>query len=268
MRTLRETVGILRQWGRPITRPKLAEEKKTVYPSEWHEYPKTQKKTIIPPYLAGFTEDFEDADIYNDEDDPDYHTAEYCAEQIGKFAEMDGPTFLACGIIKPHLPWAVPQKYYDMYPLWDIALPDAPDDDLDDVPKMGIKLARPEMEDANVTRLSRHREAVQGYLASVAFADFCLGRILDAYEKMPQADKENTIIVLWSDHGVLLSTDSPSFSIFGAFIYQDQHSFSYFIKSFIIRLSLGTKEALEEGYSLGRRFRNPFHLGCAWIDYS
>ena len=180
-----------------------AEEKKTVYPSEWHEYPKTEKKTIIPPYLAGFTEDFEDADIYSDEDDPDYHTAEYCVEQIGKFAERSGPTFLACGIIKPHLPWAVPQKYYDMYPLWDIEVPDAPDNDLDDVPKMGINLARPEMEDANVTRLSRHREAVQGYLASVAYADFCLGRILDAYEKMPQAEKDNTIIVLWSDHGML-----------------------------------------------------------------
>ena len=180
-----------------------AEEKKTVYPSEWHEYPKTEKKTIIPPYLAGFTEDFEDADNYSDEDDPDYHTAEYCVEQIGKFAERSGPTFLACGIIKPHLPWAVPQKYYDMYPLWDIEVPDAPDNDLDDVPKIGINLARPEMEDANVTRLSRHREAVQGYLASVAFADFCLGRILDAYEQMPQAEKDNTIIVLWSDHGML-----------------------------------------------------------------
>ena len=179
-----------------------AEELRTVYPSEWNEYPKTMKKTIIPPYLAGFTEDFEDANIYQDEDDADYHTAEFCIDQMGKFAERDQPTFLACGIIKPHLPWAVPQKYYDMYPLWDIDVPDAPDDDLDDVPKMGWNLARPDKEDANVTKLGRQREAVQGYLASVAFADFCLGRILDAYEALPKAEKDNTIIVLWSDHGM------------------------------------------------------------------
>ncbi|MEN8710533.1 MAG: hypothetical protein ABF310_11035, partial [Paracoccaceae bacterium] len=51
---------------------------------------------------------------------------------------------------------------------WEIEVPNAPDDDLDDVPKMGINLARPEMEDVNVTKLSRQREAVQGYLASVA----------------------------------------------------------------------------------------------------
>lgn len=246
-----------------------AEEKKTVYVSEWHEYPKTEKKTIIPPYLAGFTEDFEDADIYSDEDDPDYHTAEYCVEQIGKFAERDGPTFLACGIIKPHLPWAVPQKYYDMYPLWEIEVPNAPDDDLDDVPKMGIILARPEMEDANVTKLSRQREAVQGYLASVAYADFCLGKILDAYENMPQAEKENTIIVLWSDHGMFhLKSFIKFYFPLLLVIFKTPTYSSCFLLIKINRLSLGAKEALEEGYSLGRRFGDSFYLGCTRIDYS
>ena len=43
------------------------------------------------------------------------------------------------------------------------------------------------------------RKAVSAYLASIAFADACVGRVLDGLDRSPYAD--NTIIVLWSDHG-------------------------------------------------------------------
>jgi len=179
-----------------------ADEKKTVYPSEWHEYPKSEKKPDpVPNHLAGFTQPFENARNYKDDHDPDWHTASYCIDQIRKFEERDGPTFLACGLIKPHLPFAVPQKYYDMYPTWEIELPPSPEDDLDDVPTMGWDMARPDKEDKNVTRLGRRRDAVQGYLASIRYADMNLGRILDAYEALPQSERDNTIVALFSDHG-------------------------------------------------------------------
>lgn len=54
----------------------------------------------------------------------------------------DKPFFLACGFSKPHLPWYVPQKYFDMHPLDEIVLPKTKDDDRDDLPEFGKKLAR------------------------------------------------------------------------------------------------------------------------------
>ncbi len=110
-----------------------------------------------------------------------------------------GPFFLACGIFRPHLPWYVPKKYFDLYPAETITLPDVKEDDLDDVPLIGRGFAKPEGDHRNVIQYGQWRKAVQGYLASITFADACVGRVLDALEAGPHA--ENTLIVLWSDHG-------------------------------------------------------------------
>ena len=59
----------------------------------------------------------------------------YCLEQLSK--KHDKPFFLACGLHKPHMPWNVPQKYYDMFPLDTIELPPVLENDLDDVPAGG-----------------------------------------------------------------------------------------------------------------------------------
>jgi arylsulfatase A-like enzyme len=110
------------------------------------------------------------------------------------------PRFLAAGIYRPHLPWYVPQKYLDMHPLGDIQLPLVLDDDLDDVPP----IARPAALNAGQTHdwvleEGVWPEAVQGYLASVSFADAMVGRLLDALDASGRAD--STIIVMMSDHG-------------------------------------------------------------------
>lgn len=114
-------------------------------------------------------------------------------------AAHDKPFFLACGLFRPHLPWYVPKKYFDMYPLDKITLPAVKDDDLDDVPPAGRAMASPNGDHKRVVENGQWRKAVQGYLASISFADACLGRLLDAYDASPQRD--NTVIVLWSDHG-------------------------------------------------------------------
>ena len=110
------------------------------------------------------------------------------------------PFFFACGIYHPHLPWYVPKKYFDMYPLDEIKLPEAPKDDLDDIPKAGQALAKTRRSDLEkITAAGKHKHAVQAYLASITFADAQFGRLLDALEASDYAD--NTIIVFWSDHG-------------------------------------------------------------------
>jgi len=109
------------------------------------------------------------------------------------------PFFLAVGLFRPHLPWYVPQKYFDQYALDEIVLPKVKEDDLDDVPPIGRKMARPERDHANVLKYKQWEKAVQGYLASITYTDGQIGRLLDALDKSPYA--ENTIIVLWTDHG-------------------------------------------------------------------
>ena len=135
-----------------------------------------------------------------DVDDPemgDRKVAAWATEQLRK--EHDKPFFIACGFFRPHLPWYVPQKYFDMYPLDKITLPNVNDNDLDDVPELGRKMARPQGDHANVIKYNQWRKAVQGYLASITFVDTCVGRVIDALDKSAYA--ENTIVILWSDHG-------------------------------------------------------------------
>ncbi len=133
----------------------------------------------------------------NDEDLEDYHIVDYCIEQLHQ--KHDKPFFIACGIHKPHMPWFVPKKYYDLFPLESIQLPKVPDNDLDDVPTAGYKMAHPETDHAAILKSGRWKDAVQGYLAAGAFTDAMVGRLLSEFDKSDYRD--NTILVFWGDHG-------------------------------------------------------------------
>ncbi len=135
-----------------------------------------------------------------EEGDPemgDYKVAEWAISELKK--DHDKPFFLACGFFRPHLPWYVPQKYFDMYPADKVTLPNIDENDLDDVPEAGRKMAKPQGDHRKVIQYKQWRKAVQGYLASITFVDTCVGKVIDAFDKSKYAD--NTIIVLWSDHG-------------------------------------------------------------------
>ncbi|NQT11102.1 MAG: sulfatase, partial [Planctomycetes bacterium] len=159
------------------------------------------------PVPAGFP--FSGLTLYSPEVDwgalskpePDFddsQTIDYGIRFLSK--KHDRPFFLACGTFRPHLPWYTPQKYVDLYPLDQIKLPEAPPDDLDDVPEAGRRLALAKANDLEKVRDARKwKEAVRMYLASISFADAQVGRLLDALDRSPA--RENTIVVLWSDHG-------------------------------------------------------------------
>ncbi|MDG2072472.1 MAG: sulfatase [Pseudomonadales bacterium] len=127
-------------------------------------------------------------------------------------SQHDKPFFLAYGTVKPHLAWRVPRKYFDMHPMDKVVLPKVIDNDLDDLPPFGRRLAEevldvsnnrnfaaPGGDHANVLKHNQWEAAVQGYLASISYADAQVGRVLDALAESPHAD--NTIVVLWGDHG-------------------------------------------------------------------
>src|SRR5688572_16225702 len=87
-----------------------------------------------------------------------------------------------------------------MYPLESIVLPEVKPDDLDDVPETGRKLnARFRSDVELLKRTDKYREAIRAYLATITYVDALLGELLDAAEA--RADADNTVILLWSDHG-------------------------------------------------------------------
>ncbi|MHC4123332.1 MAG: sulfatase [Planctomycetota bacterium] len=178
-------------------------------PASWNEYwpSKTKAKppdplppandrplSGIPSRAAHF--DWGPLDVPG-QDMGDSKVADWVIKQLQK--DWDKPFFLACGFFKPHLPWYVPKKYFDMYPLESITLPDIKEDDLDDVPEIGKQMATAFGDHAAVIEHKQWRKAVQGYLASISFVDQCVGRVIDALDKSNYSN--NTIIVLWSDHG-------------------------------------------------------------------
>ena len=127
----------------------------------------------------------------------DAKVADWVIRQLGQ--EHEKPFFLASGFFRPHLPWYVPRAYFDHYPLDSIRLPEILEDDLADVPRAGLAMARRAGDHKNVTQHGQWRKAVQGYLASIEFGDAQVGRVIEALDR--SSYKENTIIVLWSDHG-------------------------------------------------------------------
>ncbi|NNF28596.1 MAG: sulfatase-like hydrolase/transferase [Gemmatimonadetes bacterium] len=132
-----------------------------------------------------------------DEEMSDWKVAEWAGERLSE--PHDRPFFLAAGVFRPHGSWYVPRKYFDMYPLESVTLPTVLEGDLADVPEIGRPDPRAH---GRVVSHGQWRDAVQAYLASVTFADACIGKILDALERGPHAD--NTAVVLWSDHGLHL----------------------------------------------------------------
>jgi arylsulfatase A-like enzyme len=98
------------------------------------------------------------------------------------------------------MPWYVPQKYFDMYPLDQIVLPELKENDLDDLPPLAKAVSDGIGSFADkVIKSGKHKEAVQAFLATTTYVDTQFGRVLDALEKSPY--KDNTIVVFLTDHG-------------------------------------------------------------------
>lgn len=132
-----------------------------------------------------------------DEGMPDYHVASYGIAQLARAHEK--PFFLGIGFHKPHPPFMVPKKYFDLHPLEGIELPPYREDDLEDLPLVGQRKAIGAGTHEAIVKAGQWKAAIQSYLATISFVDAQIGRVLDALEKSPYRD--NTIVVLLGDHG-------------------------------------------------------------------
>lgn len=166
--------------------------------SEWDDYMKNEGKLGPQPEgdkgVGGIRFGAIEAD---DSELSDHRIVSYGIEQLGK--THDKPFLLTVGLHKPHMPWFVPKKYFDLHPLDSIQLPPVKENDLDDVPSTGVQFAGPNGDHKRILDSGRWKEAIQAYLAAVSYADAEIGRLLNALDASPY--KDNTIVVLFGDHG-------------------------------------------------------------------
>jgi iduronate 2-sulfatase len=127
--------------------------------------------------------------------------------KLEQLKKEDKPFFLAVGLTKPHLPFVAPKKYWDMYPQESIQMPEVqemPENSNKHTMRLRGELnsyyGLPQMYEAidDSTTLTLRR----AYYACVSYADAQVGYLLDQLEQLDLED--NTIVVLWGDHGYKL----------------------------------------------------------------
>ena len=133
---------------------------------------------------------------------PDHQSVDWAIERLKR--DHEKPFFLAVGFLRPHVPLYVPQKWFDLHPVENLEMTPYKPDDLDDVPPVAHLINDLPMMPTTDWAIENDEWAniIQAYLACVSFVDFELGRLLDVLEGSRYAD--NTVIVLWSDHGYRL----------------------------------------------------------------
>lgn len=148
---------------------------------------------------------FENADAADDQY-PDHDTATKTIADMQRLVKSDKPFFVACGFMKPHLPFVAPKQYWDRYPAKDVKLatnmyfPRG-------LPKSfaytwGEMRSYHGIPKSGAVSDDTAHELVRGYHACVSFIDAQVGRLLHELDRLKIAD--NTIIVLWGDHGFQL----------------------------------------------------------------
>ncbi len=138
-----------------------------------------------------------------DDELPDGATAAEAVKRLHALKQKGQPFFFAVGFLKPHLPFVAPKKYWDLYDPNKIPLPV-----IDHLPSGAPEFAGhnnselhnyPGVPKENPIPADFAKSLRHGYYACISYTDAQIGRVLDALEKEGLAD--NTIIVLWGDHG-------------------------------------------------------------------
>ena len=136
---------------------------------------------------------------HKDEDKGDWKVASWAVDQLNK--KPTEPFFLSVGFFLPHVPCYATQQWFDLYPEETLQLPPFLATDRDDTPRFSWYLhwKLPEPRFKFLQEANQWKNLVRSYLACTSFVDSQIGRVTDALEKNNL--DENTIIVIWSDHG-------------------------------------------------------------------
>ncbi|WP_341227465.1 sulfatase [uncultured Arcticibacterium sp.] len=133
---------------------------------------------------------------------PDHQSVNWAMERLD--TEYNKPFFMGVGFLRVHVPLYVPQKWFDLHPLDSIKTLPYRADDLNDVPNIALQINDLPMMPTTDWAIESGEwpKILQAYLACISFVDYEIGRLIEALDKSEYAD--NTVIVLWSDHGYRL----------------------------------------------------------------
>ncbi len=144
---------------------------------------------------------------------PDGLTTELALQKLQELAAKEQPFFLGVGFFKPHLPFNAPKKYWDLYDRADIPLTNSPD-----IPANVHPASLHNNGEFNHYQLGEEKASLEqaisdeyarklkhGYYASISYIDAQVGKVLDELSRLGLA--ENTIVVVWGDHGWHLGDD-------------------------------------------------------------
>ena len=133
-----------------------------------------------------------------DEEQTDGIAATEAIKLLEKYSGQEQPFFMTVGLYRPHTPFVAPKKYFDMYPLDEINVPNVPESYLAQLPQPAISSIRRKKDQIDLDdKLAR--QAIQAYYASISFADAQLGRIMASLKSSNL--QQNTVVVFTSDHG-------------------------------------------------------------------
>jgi arylsulfatase A-like enzyme len=135
-----------------------------------------------------------------DSDFGDTRITTWAMDQLKK--DFGRPFFLGVGYYRPHIPLFAPKRFFKRFEHEPGKLPAIRPDDLDDLNETAKRWALEPVtagSHATVVKYGQWQAAVEAYLACVAYVDHEIGRLLDALDDSPAGD--DTVIVLWSDHG-------------------------------------------------------------------
>ena len=135
-----------------------------------------------------------------DSEFPDVINADAAVEFLSQ--KHDKPFFMYYGLFRPHSPYTAPERFFDLYKNADITLPPGYlENDLDDVPAPGRDLvdSMKNYRKAGLTKKQVWLELMKAYCANYSFADWNIGKVLEALDKSEFA--KNTIVVFVSDNG-------------------------------------------------------------------
>lgn len=152
-----------------------------------------------PDNLSGESFDWGPWDV-PDSDFGDTRITDWAIDKLQQ--ESDEPLFLALGYYRPHIPLWAPKRFFERFQENSAELPPVKEDDLADLSDFAQKLAREPLTagaHSSVLKHNQWEEAVEAYLACTTYVDYEIGRLLKAFDESSYSD--NTIIVLWSDHG-------------------------------------------------------------------
>lgn len=135
--------------------------------------------------------------------DGETHIDHKTADLAIKFLQQnkDKPFFLGCGFLKPHSPPTAPEKYFDLYDVTKVRLPDsfaAKPTVPDGFPKACLTPNADLFVKRDATG-DEAKEMTRAYWASISWVDWNVGRVIAELDKLGL--RENTVIVFWGDHG-------------------------------------------------------------------